>query len=77
MCLQSGGLASCQLHISRTVCRRAERKVSDLLLAGDVEEQVGQYLNRLSGLITIHNLSTCSSSIIIMITIRMMILTTH
>ena len=46
--VQSGGLASSQLHVARTVCRRAERKVFALAHEGHVGNEVAQYLNRLS-----------------------------
>ena len=46
--LPSGGLAAAQLHVARTVCRRAERSVVDLVGAGDTPPVVGKYLNRLS-----------------------------
>jgi len=44
--LPSGGRCAGQLHVARTVCRRAERRVIPLVQAGDVEEEVGKYLNR-------------------------------
>eukprot|EP00761_Pharyngomonas_kirbyi_P010019 gb/GECH01010037.1/.p1 GENE.gb/GECH01010037.1/~~gb/GECH01010037.1/.p1 ORF type:complete len:257 (+),score=44.90 gb/GECH01010037.1/:1-771(+) len=46
--LPSGGLSSCQLHIARTVCRRAERFVVVLGREGQVDDVVPRYLNRLS-----------------------------
>lgn len=51
--LPSGGLAASQLHICRTVCRRAERRVLRLLAAkpGCCDPVVIRYLNRLSDLL--------------------------
>lgn len=46
--IPSGGLAASQIHVTRSVCRRAERKVSTLISSGDTPSEVGQYLNRLS-----------------------------
>jgi cob(I)alamin adenosyltransferase len=46
--LPSGGRAAAALHAARSVCRRAERAVVPLVRAGDVEADVGAYLNRLS-----------------------------
>jgi cob(I)alamin adenosyltransferase len=51
--LPSGSIAGCQLHLARSVCRRAERRLVELSLSG-VErdfptEQI--YLNRLSDLL--------------------------
>ncbi|KAL2652176.1 hypothetical protein R1flu_020304 [Riccia fluitans] len=46
--LPSGGLPASALHIARSVCRRAERRVVYLVANELVEESVGQYLNRLS-----------------------------
>ncbi|MDZ7781160.1 MAG: cob(I)yrinic acid a,c-diamide adenosyltransferase [Gemmatimonadota bacterium] len=45
----SGGAAA--LHLARTVCRRAERRVVDLADAEPVGEQIVPYLNRLSDLL--------------------------
>ncbi|KAL9653987.1 hypothetical protein ABK040_014196 [Willaertia magna] len=48
--LPSGGLSASQLHICRTVCRRAERSVVHLVHEGKQEglENVQKFLNRLS-----------------------------
>lgn len=50
--LPSGGVVAATLHQARTVCRRAERRVLDLVQS---EEEVGmeslRYLNRLSDLL--------------------------
>lgn len=43
---QTGGHAAAALHHARTVCRRAERRVS--ALQDDLEHAVLAYLNRLS-----------------------------
>lgn len=50
--LPAGSEASARLHVARTVCRRAERKVS-WLIAGDhdINANVLRYLNRLSDLL--------------------------
>jgi cob(I)alamin adenosyltransferase len=49
--LPGGTQASAALHVSRTVCRRAERRVVPLLRAGKVDMLVVTYLNRLSDLL--------------------------
>jgi ATP:cob(I)alamin adenosyltransferase len=49
--LPSGGLASAQLHVTRAVCRRAERSIVELMEAGDVDNSVVKYVNRLSDLL--------------------------
>ena len=53
--LPAGPPATCQLHLARTVCRRAERSVCalrDLAADGDgVNPRVVVYLNRLSDLL--------------------------
>ncbi len=47
--LPGGTLAAAQLHLARTVCRRAERCVVSLARQEQtLSEQVGVYLNRLS-----------------------------
>ena len=43
-----GSLAGAQLHIVRTVCRRAERVVVELAAAEKVNPNILSYLNRLS-----------------------------
>jgi cob(I)alamin adenosyltransferase len=46
--LPSGGLPSSALHISRSVCRRAERRAVTLVNEGKLNNNVAIYLNRLS-----------------------------
>jgi cob(I)alamin adenosyltransferase len=48
--LPGGTPAAAQLHVCRTVCRRAERRA---LLVGDANPEVVRYLNRLSDLLFI------------------------
>jgi len=49
--LPGGTAAAAQLHVCRTVCRRAERRA--LLLSGDSNPEIVRYLNRLSDLLFI------------------------
>jgi len=49
--LPAGTRATAALHLARTVCRRAERRVVPLHRAGKVEISVVVYLNRLSDLL--------------------------
>jgi len=49
--LPGGGKLGAALHLSRTVCRRAERKLIPLQLEGQVDGQTVVYLNRLSDLL--------------------------
>lgn len=46
--LPGGSLGAAQLHVARTVCRRAEREVTTLAREEGVGPWVLQYLNRLS-----------------------------
>ncbi|MFD0961383.1 cob(I)yrinic acid a,c-diamide adenosyltransferase [Paenibacillus chungangensis] len=46
--LPGGSLAASQLHVCRTICRRAERRAVTLSGKHDVNEHVVIYLNRLS-----------------------------
>lgn len=47
--LPSGGLAASQLHVARTVCRRAERRLLTIIPdRPSIDPMVGVYLNRLS-----------------------------
>ena len=51
--LPSGSLAGCQIHLARTVCRRSERRLVELIDAG-IERDLSVdliYLNRLSDLL--------------------------
>ena len=45
---QSGGLAASALHVSRTICRRAERQAFALVRDGEITSDVAVFLNRLS-----------------------------
>ena len=49
--LPGGGPASAQLHVARTVCRRAEREVVALMRHEDLGPWPLAYLNRLSDLL--------------------------
>ena len=49
--LPGGTRAASLLHLARTVCRRAERRVVTLLQADAVGERVVVYLNRMSDLL--------------------------
>jgi cob(I)alamin adenosyltransferase len=46
--LPSGGKAASALHISRSVCRRAERSIIPLVKEEMAQESAARYLNRLS-----------------------------
>ncbi|MEX2415783.1 MAG: cob(I)yrinic acid a,c-diamide adenosyltransferase [Paenibacillaceae bacterium] len=46
--LPGGSLLSSQLHVCRTVCRRAERLVITMARTEEVNAEVRRYLNRLS-----------------------------
>lgn len=46
--LPGGAPAACQAHICRTVCRRAERRIVALAQAAAVDDEIVQYVNRLS-----------------------------
>jgi len=46
--LPGGGKTSAALHVARSVCRRAERRISPLVDEGDVDPEVLRYVNRLS-----------------------------
>jgi cob(I)alamin adenosyltransferase len=48
--LPGGSLVSSALHVCRTVCRRAERRVVTLARTQAINEEVRRYLNRLSDL---------------------------
>jgi cob(I)alamin adenosyltransferase len=48
--LPGGSQASSTLHVCRTVCRRAERRVVTLARTQPINEEVRRYLNRLSDL---------------------------
>ncbi len=49
--LPGGSVAAAQLHLSRTVCRRAERRLTQLALDHDVAPVLLHLINRLSDLI--------------------------
>jgi len=45
------GIKSGYLHVCRTICRRAERRIITLSMQADVDPMVIKYVNRLSDLI--------------------------
>jgi len=49
--LPAGCPLAAQLHVARTVCRRAERRVVALRRQADVEPRLVRYLNRLADLL--------------------------
>lgn len=49
--LPGGALPGATLHFARTVCRRAERYVAELIQEDSINEQTLVYLNRLSDLL--------------------------
>ncbi len=49
--LPSGAPLAAQLHVARTVCRRAERRVVALAAHAAVESRLARYLNRLGDLL--------------------------
>jgi cob(I)alamin adenosyltransferase len=49
--LPGGAPGGAALHVARTVCRRAERRVVELSAAADVDDTIIVYLNRLSDLL--------------------------
>ncbi|GAC1434990.1 MAG: cob(I)yrinic acid a,c-diamide adenosyltransferase [Solirubrobacteraceae bacterium] len=51
--LPGGGPLAAQLHVCRTVCRRAERRAIALAASEQVNPEVIRYLNRLSDLLFI------------------------
>lgn len=57
--LPGGSLLSAQLHLARTVCRRAERRVWALSQGAHLNENVAIYLNRLSDLLFV--LARCAN----------------
>lgn len=46
--LPGGHPAGAQLHVARTICRRAERNIIPLFQSADINEEVLIYINRLS-----------------------------
>ncbi len=46
--LPGGGVAGAMLHLSRTICRRAERRIVDLSQTESVDTHILTYFNRLS-----------------------------
>ncbi|MGH2611957.1 MAG: cob(I)yrinic acid a,c-diamide adenosyltransferase [Rhabdochlamydiaceae bacterium] len=49
--LPGGSLVGAQLHLARTICRRAERRVVNLSQNETIDDNIRMYLNRLSDLL--------------------------
>jgi cob(I)alamin adenosyltransferase len=49
--LPGGSEAGARLHLARTVCRRAERRIISLAAAAPLAEEIVVYMNRLSDLL--------------------------
>ena len=49
--LPGGDVVAAELHVARSVCRRAERRVVGLAREGSVNREIIIYLNRLSSLL--------------------------
>jgi cob(I)alamin adenosyltransferase len=49
--LPGGGQAAAACHLARTICRRAERRVTTLACSQTINEAAQRYLNRLSDLL--------------------------
>lgn len=49
--LPGGSIAGAQLHVARTIARKAERKVVALMEKEPIDESILKYLNRLSDLL--------------------------
>lgn len=48
--LPGGGVAGAQLHVARTIARKAERKIVALMQEEEIDETIVKYINRLSDL---------------------------
>ena len=46
--LPGGSVAGANLHLARSICRRAERHLVTLIQSEEINPEVGRYLNRLS-----------------------------
>jgi cob(I)alamin adenosyltransferase len=52
--LPRGSHATAHLHLARTICRRAERRIVECGLKYDVNSEILRYLNRLSDLLFLY-----------------------
>ena len=59
--LPGGSRLNTELHVCRTVCRRAERIAVGLARAEDVPAEAIQYLNRLSDALFVWSRWVCAS----------------